>query len=301
MTTLPALRSTLAANTPAVLVRIAEALGSTPRETDAAMLVTRHEAIGTVGGGRLELLAIDEARAMIADGRAAAGLDVPLGPAIGQCCGGRVRLELARLDPALLAAEEAREAKREQSLPAVLVFGAGHTGQALAKALALLPFRTTVIDTRPERLDGLPETVRRQALAMPEAAVGWAGPGTAFVVVTHDHGLDFLIAEAALARGDAGYVGMIGSATKRATFRRRLRETGREGFIERLVLPIGGSSLRDKRPEIIAAMTAAELAVTLLSKNEENALPVLAKASGRCNSGQTEGPTISASATPHAT
>jgi xanthine dehydrogenase accessory factor len=301
VTILPALRSAVATHTPAVLVRVAEALGSTPRETDAAMLVTSAEAIGTVGGGRLELMAIEEARGMIAEGRASARLDVPLGPAIGQCCGGRVRLDLGRLDATLLAAEEAREAERLSKLPAVIVFGAGHTGHALAKALALLPFRTSVVDTRPERLAGLPEGIRQEALAVPEAAVRRAGPGTAFVVVTHDHALDFLIAEAALVRGDAAYVGMIGSATKRATFLRRLREAGREGLVDALILPIGGSGLRDKRPEVIAALTAAELARCLLANRAENADAPLAKSERRCNSGQTEGPAISASATPHAT
>ncbi|KQT47468.1 xanthine dehydrogenase accessory protein XdhC [Aureimonas sp. Leaf454] len=301
MTILPALRSAVAADTPAILVRVAQALGSTPRETDAAMLVTSRDAVGTVGGGRLELMAMDEARAMIGDGRESARLDVPLGPSIGQCCGGRVVLALARVDAALLAHEEAREAERLKALPAVLVFGAGHTGHALAKALALLPLQTTVVDTRPERLAGLPEGVLAQALAIPEDAVRAARPGSAFVVVTHDHALDFLVAEAALARGDAAYVGMIGSATKRATFRNRLREGGRESLIDRLILPIGGSFLRDKRPDIIAALTVAELAEILFSKREENVAPPLAKRMRRCNSGQTEGPTISASATPHAT
>ncbi|KQT69952.1 MULTISPECIES: xanthine dehydrogenase accessory protein XdhC [unclassified Aureimonas] len=301
MTVLPALRSAVAAGTPAVLVRVAEALGSTPRETDAAMLVTANAAVGTVGGGRLELMAIDEARAMVAEGRGAARLDVPLGPAIGQCCGGRVRLELARADGALLAAEEAREAERLKRLPAVLVFGAGHTGQALARALMLLPFRTGVVDTRPERLADLPQGLDARALAVPEEAVAKAEPGTAYVVVTHDHALDFLIAEAALARGDAAYVGMIGSATKRATFLRRLREAGRESLIAGLTLPIGGSALRDKRPEVIAALTVAELAQVLLAKREENVGAPLAKSKRRCNSGQTEGSTISASAAPHAT
>jgi xanthine dehydrogenase accessory factor len=64
---------------------------------------------------------------------------------------------------------------------------------------------------------------------------------------------------------------------------------------------MGGSALRDKRPEVIAALTVAELARILLANREENAGAPLAKSKRRCNSGQTEGPTISASATPHAT
>jgi xanthine dehydrogenase accessory factor len=53
---------------------------------------------------------------------------------------------------------------------------------------------------------------------------------------------------------------MIGSATKRATFRNWLaRETAGTVSVDRLVLPIGGTTVRDKRPAIIAALVAAEL------------------------------------------
>ena len=102
--------------------------------------------------------------------------------------------------------------------------------------------------------------------------------------MTHDHALDFLIAAAALGRGDAAYVGVIGSATKREKFRRHLREAGSEHLIEQLVLPIGGAGVRDKRPEVIAALTAAELVRTLLGKAEEKMSIALATGTSQCNS-----------------
>jgi xanthine dehydrogenase accessory factor len=139
-------------------------------------------------------------------------------------------------------------------------------GQALAKALALLPLHVHVVDTRPDELVGLPETVEALAVPMPEAVVRAAPIGSAYVILTHDHALDFLIAHEALARFDSPYVGMVGSKSKRAKFRSwYLGEGGDAAAFERLVLPIGGKAypagLGDKRPEVIAALAAAEIMV----------------------------------------
>ncbi|MEZ5714807.1 MAG: XdhC family protein [Paracoccaceae bacterium] len=81
-----------------VRVRIAAVAGSSPREVGAEMLVSHTGEYGTIGGGQLEYMALDEARRLLAGGVERAGMDVPLGPEIGQCCGGRVRLDLQRLD-----------------------------------------------------------------------------------------------------------------------------------------------------------------------------------------------------------
>ncbi|MBO0904411.1 xanthine dehydrogenase accessory protein XdhC [Jiella sonneratiae] len=253
----------------AVLVTVETALGSTPREAGARMLVTAGGTAGTIGGGRLEFDAIDKARAMIAAAEAEATCDVPLGPEIGQCCGGRVGLSFRRIDAAELAAMAEEEERRRARLPAVLVFGAGHTGRALATALAPLPLAVSLVDSRPETFVGLPEGLSTVAAAMPESLVEGAPPGAAYVVMTHDHSLDFLIAAAALARADAAYVGMIGSATKRARFRRQLEAEGRAADAARLTLPIGGSALRDKRPAVIAALAAGEIVTCLLKRHQE--------------------------------
>lgn len=279
-----ALRAALAAGDPAVLVTVTEVRGSTPREAGAAMLVTADGMAGTIGGGRLEFEAIERARMMLEAGEDTAMMDVPLGPEIGQCCGGRVRLDLAPADDAALQALTRDDEVRRAAQPTVLIFGAGHTGRALATALALLPFSVRLVDSRPETLHGLPDTVTTVAAALPEAEVDAAPPGAAYVVMTHEHSLDFLIAGAALARGDAAYVGMIGSATKRERLRRDLEAAGRDGDIDRLTLPIGGAAVRDKRPEVIAALTAAELATCLLSSQQEIVIDRFAAASARCNS-----------------
>ncbi|CAN7176704.1 xanthine dehydrogenase accessory protein XdhC [Mesorhizobium sp. LjRoot246] len=208
-----------------------------------------------------------------------ATLDVPLGPEIGQCCGGRVEV-LIRLVDAALAAELIAAAEVEEAhLPYVYIFGGGHVGQALASTIALLPVHGVVIETRAEALEGMPETVETRLTAMPEAMVRDAPAGTAFAILTHDHALDFLIVAEALKRDDTAYVGMIGSKTKKATFRNWFLKSadGSQAEFARLVSPIGGDTVKDKRPQVIAALAAAEIMTALVvhtvtSNAEHNAL-----------------------------
>ncbi|MDO9414897.1 xanthine dehydrogenase accessory protein XdhC [Pararhizobium sp.] len=250
----------LARNIPAILIEIAATKGSAPRETDAFMLVSATEIYGTVGGGHMEFIAIDNARALLAQTGGTDRLDIPLGPEIGQCCGGRVELVFSRAEGENLA-RFCRKLKQErETQPSVWLFGGGNVGKALADCLSLLPLNVHAVETRQSELDHLPPSVKQHLTPMPEALVSAIRPGSAVLVVTHDHALDFLIAKEALARSDLAYVGMIGSKTKRATFASWLtREGGETGDLARLTLPIGGIAVRDKRPEIIAALTAAEL------------------------------------------
>ena len=248
----------------AVLVTIEAARGSTPRETGAFMLVSETAIHNTIGGGQLEYMAIDKARQMLRDGVEEAAMEIGLGPEIGQCCGGQVRLELRRIDEALALDIIAAEPREFAALPHVYVFGAGHVGNALCRALALLPVRTIIVDTRQAELDAAPEGVEKTLAAMPESVIAKAPSGSAFLVLTHDHALDFLILKEALARSDAAYVGMIGSKSKRATFKSWfMREGGDDAALDRLVCPLGGAAVKDKRPQVIAALTAAEVMTAL--------------------------------------
>jgi xanthine dehydrogenase accessory factor len=248
----------LRAGEAAILVTILGAQGSTPREAGATMIVTQGGSFGTIGGGQLEFQAIDVARAMIARGDTRRDLDMPLGPLLGQCCGGRVELGLCRAELADITRLQSEESRAERAAPAILVFGCGHTGHALAQALAPLPYRVRLVD---DRLDVAPPPAGVTLLRLddPVAAIARAPQGAAYVILTHSHALDYRLAEAALRRPDAAYVGMIGSATKRARFAAFfLRAGGREGDLARLVCPIGGR-VPDKRPAVIAALVAAEI------------------------------------------
>lgn len=251
----------------AVIVSIAEAQGSTPREAGATMIVSAGGSFGTIGGGQLEFHCIDLARVLLDSSGPRQLIDIPLGPQMGQCCGGRVRVAMEPATPAHLEALEQNEAKAVAGRPQVLIFGAGHTGKALARSLALLPLAVALIDDRPGQFEEVPATITCLQLDDPETALVAVRPGSAFVVLTHSHALDYRLTEAALLRGDAAYVGMIGSGTKRARFEASLRRRhpGSKALTQ-LTCPIGGSDVHDKRPEVIAALTSAELVRCLLGE-----------------------------------
>ncbi|MGM4911229.1 xanthine dehydrogenase accessory protein XdhC [Rhizobium sp. 768_B6_N1_8] len=265
-------RAFLALQPEAVLIEISGTQGSTPRETGTFMLVSASSLWGTIGGGQFEFIAIGNARELLAGTGGNDLMDIPLGPEIGQCCGGRTQLRFRRVTDAVRDELEKKQESEAERLPEVYVFGAGHVGRALAAALAPLPLSTTVIETRQDELANLPASTKSRLVPIPEALVKDMPAGAALVILTHDHALDFLIAREALARTDLAYTGMIGSATKRATFASWLsREAGGErSWLERLTLPIGGSFVKDKRPEVIAAMTAAEILTALAAYRDRS-------------------------------
>ena len=264
MTSPAALEAFFAANPDAIACELVSVRGSSPRAEGTFMLVGLGAILGTIGGGALEYMVIDHARRLIAEGRAEEAMDVPLGPEIGQCCGGRVRVGLRHADVALRRELMARTVAENDAAAHVYIFGAGHVGRVLAQILALLPVKVEVIDTRQAELDALPTGIAHRRVAMPEAVVRSAPRGSAYVIVTHDHALDFLIAQEALARADSPYVGMVGSKTKRAKFSNwYLEQGGDAAALTRLISPIGAQGLGDKRPSVIAALAAAEVMVQI--------------------------------------
>lgn len=250
-----------------VLVTITQVRGHAPQAPGAKMLVTAEESWGTVGGGNLEMTAATEARRMLTDWeRLPRAITVRLGAEKGewsaQCCGGEVSLFLEPFS---------------REVPQVAIFGMGHVGRSLAQALSLLPIDLCLVDSRPEmllpgRLPAFDPTakVRLCPGAIPEKWLSSLSPGACVVILTHDHAEDLAILEAALARPDLRYVGLIGSETKRALFRKRLREAGfGEEAWSRVTSPIGIPGIRDKSPGAIAIATAAQLLPLLSSPSPE--------------------------------
>lgn len=231
----------------AVTVRIASVQGSAPRDPGTEMVVTASGQEGTIGGGALEFRAIEMARG---------GLDhvssweerVALGPEIGQCCGGAVTL---------LFTPGTRIAEADER--PVWIYGAGHVGQALARVLAPLPgVAVTVVDPRTDWLARLPENVTPLLAAEPAVAAARAPETTAHFIMSHDHGIDLALCDRLL-RQTVGSIGLIGSATKWARFRKRLAALGHSpAQIEGIACPIGDPSL-GKAPEAIAIGVAARL------------------------------------------
>jgi len=247
-----ALAELVASRRPGVLVTVLHVDGSTPRDAGTKMVVTAEGLHGTIGGGHLELSAIEIARELLAAaGRGAAASDplardFQLGPALGQCCGGVAKLLFETIVPASWR---------------VAVFGAGHVGKALVRLLSDLPCRVSWIDAREAEFPAaLPAHVERVVADPPEDAVGDLPAGTDVLVMTHSHQLDYQVVEAALRRRDLGYVGLIGSKTKRARFVARLASRGvDEERIACLTCPIGLPGVGGKLPAEIAIAVAAQL------------------------------------------
>ena len=309
--------------TPAVLVSLAEAAGSTPRTAGTRMVVTADAIHGTIGGGKLEHRAIKDARELLC-GPSAIKLDpVALGPQLGQCCGGSVALHFETIDaprdgldvlqaslaadaPAVLVTDIQSETSRRLAVasdaaagepalgssetisharkvllgaatagehnalrfeieepPAlqIALFGAGHVGRALAAVLATMPCRLRWIDERAgEFPDVLPAGVVQIVPEEPADIIDDLPSGAHILIMTHSHKIDLDLVEGALRRGDFASLGLIGSATKRAQFEKRLRALGfTDAQLARLTCPIGIDGITGKEPGAIAVAAAAQI------------------------------------------
>ena len=310
-----------AAGEPAVLVTVARIRGSAPREAGARMVVTAAESIGTIGGGQLEHQCVHIAAGLLGGDETPQMRNFPLGPALGQCCGGVVdvlfepivtglpdwlrdlRAVYGQRQPAVLvagtrgagsfvvtgdavyAAEgldvpagtiegarsalDAKETRLEDSQLFgvvvgsdfdIAVFGAGHVGAAVVRALSALDCNIRWIDSRRNIFRATPTNVRAIEAEAPALEVAAMPPSSCYLVMTHSHPLDFEICERILRRGDAAYCGLIGSLTKRRRFEKRFREHGlSQSSIDSLVCPIGVDGISGKKPAEIAIAAAADL------------------------------------------
>jgi len=247
----------------AVWVSVHAAQGSVPREEGAWMAVFADEVLGTIGGGHLEFEAIAEGRRRLAAGEP--GHDVrryPLGPSLGQCCGGVVHLRFERVTRADLPLLRERICA---PLAPVALFGGGHVGKALVRVLGTLPFAVTWVDSRDEIFpDDVPATVRCEHSDPVQAAVAQLAPGSRVLIMSFSHAEDLDVVAACLKRqreaGDLPYVGLIGSKSKWAVFRHRLEARGfTEAELAHVTSPIGVPGITGKQPEVIAVAVAAQL------------------------------------------
>ncbi|MGR3660962.1 MAG: xanthine dehydrogenase accessory protein XdhC [Paracoccaceae bacterium] len=294
---LTALRAAVAEFGQVVRVVVAEVKGSVPREVGAAMLVWQEGQSGTIGGGRLEFDASKAARQMEKGGD---WLRVfPLGPALGQCCGGSITLlaeyyDIARVDglsdefvlrnirgdaQAPLAVSNTLKAFRNagQLIEPMLadgwmlepvslttrdiwVYGAGHVGRAIVGILAALPqFKIIWVDTAKTRYpEIIPNNVTKLVAANPASAACYAPAFSEHLVLTYSHALDLEICHQLLGHKFTT-LGLIGSATKWARFKNRLRQLGHtDAQISRITCPIGQPEL-GKQPQAIAVGVVAGL------------------------------------------
>lgn len=299
------------AGEPAILVTVARAEGSVPRGAGTHMLVTSGAQFDTIGGGHLEHKALEMARAMLASASAAVHLErFPLGPSLGQCCGGVVwllfevvaggldevlgQLRQRRRDDtcrltAIDGAPDCRIVDEQHAQTHIrsdadgrrwlvdpvnaprahlVLFGAGHVGAAIVRALAELPCSVTWVDERDAMFPAdVPDNTTVEATDSPEACVDAAPDHASYLVMTHSHALDQQLCEAILRRDKVGWFGLIGSKTKRAQFTSRLEARGLSAAS--MVCPVGLPGIIDKAPAVIAASVAAQLLMVWESQAKE--------------------------------
>jgi xanthine dehydrogenase accessory factor len=229
-------------------ILVAETRGSAPREAGTRMWVGAAEVRGTIGGGNLEYTALKVAREMLLSGEDFRERKLALGDSLGQCCGGSVTLQFKRTD---------QVDERQEPRFHVVLFGAGHVGKEVARILERLPCQLTWIDPRP---DVFPDKVGLNVRVVIEEEAAWmveeAPPNAFYLVMTHSHALDLEIVERVLKRNDVAFLGLIGSETKAAKFRARLR--ARRIDSSRLVCPIGLLKA-GKHPAEVAVSAVAQL------------------------------------------
>jgi xanthine dehydrogenase accessory factor len=303
------LNALLEQQSPAILVTVARAEGSVPREAGAKMLVSADGLFDTIGGGHLEFVATAVAREMLAQPAQELSAQrrlqrLPLGPTLGQCCGGVAFLAFERVDVASHGHFEAirdsltrsqacvRQVPLDSAAPPLLaseaedtqlwqdahgarwladacrppaarlyLFGAGHVGAAIVQAMSALPCHITWIDEREDMFPASrPPNVTVDVTDTPEALVAAAPDDASYLVMTHSHALDQALAEAILRRDRVGWFGLIGSATKRVQFERRLQQRGIPAArLTDMVCPIGIQGIAGKEPAVIAIAVAAQL------------------------------------------
>jgi xanthine dehydrogenase accessory factor len=290
---LTALRGAVERLGPVVRVVVTRTAGSVPRMAGTSMVVSATAQEGTIGGGALEFAAVRVAREVQGAGEGR-HLVLPLGPGLGQCCGGSVTLVWERFDEGCLpgAVPYARPLAGDGPMPPKVasrmaamragadpvevegwlieaaplprqplwVWGAGHVGRAITGVMAPLPqYAITWVDAREDAFpDAVPEGVVPVVAAEPAVLARFAPRDAEHLILTHSHETDLAICHALLGHEFAG-AGLIGSATKWARFRARLAALGHApARISAIACPIGDPAL-GKHPQAIAVGVTATL------------------------------------------
>ena len=278
---------------PLTRILIADHKGSTPRDAGTSMLVWADGQSGTIGGGALEQQVTDFARTVDKP----TAINIPLGPALGQCCGGNVVVVFEPFSIKTLPTDAEAYIRRingESDRPLALkklrksihnsgqnpalvwldgwlfeplsnpktslwVYGAGHVGRAIVDTFDGLPFDIKWVDTSADRFPSyIPPHADRLIANKPTNVVRYAPDIAHHVVLTYSHALDLDLCHAILSR-PFSTLGLIGSATKHARFSSKLIDLGHTSAqISRIICPIGQRQL-GKTPKAIAIGLATEL------------------------------------------
>ena len=231
--------------------KVLDVKGSSPNNIDDIILISQDTIFGTIGGGNLEYLVIDEAKKILDKKVKNKILSIPLGPGIGQCCGGYVQIELS-------LHKNSKDALKNESLkknikPNLYIFGSGHIGQAIISKLENINFNTFIIDSREDYLNMTNiKDINYLLSKKPWEIVSKLDDNSYFIVLTHSHDSDFKILNAVLKKNNT-FVGLIGSLTKKKKFYKRLINNGHnKSIVEKIECPIGIDIGNSKDPNEIA-------------------------------------------------
>jgi len=289
-----------------VLATVTSTKGSSPRDAGARMLITLKQTWHTIGGGAVEFDIMARARKMLASGDNGwerQHLTFALGPDMGQCCGGQMSILLEKFSnkeksdlralsvavksetilshpldsgPPLSVEPRSRipgfSAPIRSPLTPLFIYGAGHVSRALLPRLDGLGFEIFLVDIDDDRYPAdLGDKAKKLLAKAPEAIARHAPLGAAHLVMTHSHSLDEAICLELLTKGGFAYLGLIGSKSKRARFKKRLLAAGvAESMLDLLVCPIGIDEITGKSPSYVALSIAAQLAIWQTFEEDHN-------------------------------
>lgn len=243
-----------------VMVTLIGITGSTPRDSGTKMVITNDEFFDTIGGGHLEFKATKFAHKLLKKGVNAQHIEhFQLGSQLGQCCGGTATVLFE-----CFAATGIN----------IMLFGAGHVGQALMPILSALPCQITWVDSRAEQFPANAETLNNTCVIVsetPEDEVANMPANSYFIVMTHNHQMDFDISQAILKRGDFAYLGLIASDTKWRRFKQRYKHRDiDEALVERMHCPIGLPDVTGKLPMEVAVSVAGQIISCYQANEHQN-------------------------------
>lgn len=230
-----------------VLVTVLGARGSTPRETATKMVFTGKESFGSIGGGHLEFKAEEIAQEMLLETADSQRIEhFKLGPSLGQCCGGSCSILFEVFRPLRMN---------------LVLFGAGHVGQTLVGILQALPINVFWIDSRMTTIKpNAGPNVKIIESDEPKDEIARMPANTSYLIMTHNHQLDYDILCSVINRGDGDYIGVIGSDTKWRKFQARLAHQGyKPESYAKIFCPVGLREVTGKRPMEVAVSIAAQL------------------------------------------
>ncbi|WP_199611087.1 xanthine dehydrogenase accessory protein XdhC [Flocculibacter collagenilyticus] len=269
---------------PYVIATVIVVKGSAPRDAGSKMVITQENSYASIGGGHLEFQAIQTALQLIADNHheplSHSYTDKHCAPhqhiehyqlaaKLGQCCGGQVTILFEYFSV---------------NRPKLVIFGAGHVTKALLNIMQALPIHITLVDSREALLDDTfietntsPQSSDNIVTCLsdqPEREICTFAANTYYLVLTHNHQLDFEICHNILKRDDAAYIGLIGSNTKWRRFVQRFRHRDiQQSRIDTIRCPVGNSNVPGKRPMEVAVSIAAELIALFYQDNLHDYAP----------------------------